>query len=406
MAPPQEPVTLSFAIQAIESSPWRAIIKDFEEKNPDIKIKIVEQLDATDQLEARYASSFKEGKPVYDFVYLDIIWVREFVQNKWLEDLSNWMSEKDNEELKEFLFHDVEGGKVNGRVYRIPFHSDVGVLYYRKALLDQIKRNPPETFDDLREISRKLKEEKAPWGYVWQGDQYEGLVAMFLEVLHGYGGFWINPETFEVGLDRPASLKAVKFLRSTINNISPPDVTTSQEERTRRLFQEGKAAFMRNWPYVWSLLNSADSPIQGKFDFKPMVHAKGGSSKACLGGWGLGIAANSKHKKEAWKAIQFFTSADTQLKYALETGNMPSRRALFTHPKLVERYGYYPKLLEIVEDEKTLVKRPSIPRYTDASKELQIHLRNVFTGQDPQKEMEDATRKTRNLLKSLPPQQG
>ncbi|HBY79945.1 MAG TPA: ABC transporter substrate-binding protein, partial [Cyanobacteria bacterium UBA11148] len=47
--------------------------------------------------------------------------------------------------------------------------------------------------------------------YLWQGKQYEGLAAMFTEVLEGYGGFWVNPDTLEVGLDQPEAVQAVEF---------------------------------------------------------------------------------------------------------------------------------------------------------------------------------------------------
>jgi hypothetical protein len=39
---------------------------------------------------------------------------------------------------------------------------------------------------------------------------------MFVEVLQGYGGFWINPTTQEVGLDKPEAIAAVRFLAAPL----------------------------------------------------------------------------------------------------------------------------------------------------------------------------------------------
>ncbi|NEQ28568.1 MAG: extracellular solute-binding protein, partial [Microcoleus sp. SIO2G3] len=62
---------------------------------------------------------------------------------------------------------------------------------YRKDLLEQAGYEPPETFEELVNISQDLQGKKAArWGYVWQGRQYEGLSAMFVEILDGFGGFW------------------------------------------------------------------------------------------------------------------------------------------------------------------------------------------------------------------------
>lgn len=86
----------------------------------------------------------------------------------------------------------------------MPFRSDAGMLYYRTDLLEENGFDPPETTEELLEISRSLQEQGAvEWGYVWQGRQYEGLAAVFVEILEGHGGFWVNPETEEVGLDDP-----------------------------------------------------------------------------------------------------------------------------------------------------------------------------------------------------------
>jgi multiple sugar transport system substrate-binding protein len=346
----------------------------------------------------------------YDLVYMDIIWVSRFAQKNWLMDLSKKISK---EELSKFLPKDVDGGHYNKRLYRIPFHSDVGVLYYRKDLLNSGKiDHPPETFKELKYFSKKLQKPqgkgKPRWGYVWQGQQYEGLVAMFVEILYSSGGSWINEETLEVELDKPEilpkTLEAIKFLHNTIkDNISPPNVTTSQEEETRRLFQEGDAVFLRNWPYVWNEANKADSDIQGKFAIAPVVHAENQKSIACQGGWGLGISKFTKHPDEAWKAVEFFTSAATQKKYALRTGNMPTRRSLFYDPQLVERYSYYPTLLKILDNRHNTVLRPAIPDYHEASAILQKHLNSVLTKlkitpEEIEKEIKAAAFETRQLL--------
>lgn len=413
----QKQVTLHMLVQSVEASQWRALIKEFEDEYPKISIEIVEGSDATNLIEKRYASvfersksytnstkktdvSFEQSDPLYDLVYLDIIWVSRFASKGWLMDLSKEFS---LEELKEFLPRDLDAGRHEKGLYRIPFHADVGVLYYRKDLLDKAKLSAPKTFDELKKISLTLQKQGTGWGYVWQGQQYEGLVAMFIEVLQGYNGFWIEPGTFKVGLDRDEAINAIKFLRSTIEEkISPPQVISYQEEETRSLFQSGEVVFLRNWPYVWSLANKPNSPVQGKFKLKPMVHVLNYPSGACLGGWGLGIAEASQYKKEALQALRFFTSDDIQLKYSLATGNMPSRRSLFHNPMLVERYSYYPTLLEVLENNAVL--RPAIPEYNEASRILQKYLSIVLakskkiTDKEIKGAMQTAATETRMLL--------
>ncbi len=339
-------------------------------------------------LEDLYTSSFILGESPYDLVNMDVIWTPKFAAAGWLLPLDNRVSQ---EQLAVFSPKDLEGGRYQGKLYRLPIRSDVGMLYYREDLLQvgmlyyredllqEAGLKPPETFADLMRISQTLqKKDEVNWGYVWQGRQYEGLVAMFVEVLDGFGGFWVNPDTLEVGLDKPETLKAIEFLRSTVREgVSPPGVTTYQEEDTRRLFQSGQVAFLRSWPYAWPLAQAENSPIRGKIAIKPMVHAPGETGAACLGGWGLGIAKSSRHPEEAWKAIQYFTSREVQRRFILSAGYVPSRQELFTDPEIVGKYSHYPQLLKVVDN---AVLRPPIAQYAQSSDILQRYLSSALSG--------------------------
>lgn len=391
----QQPVTVSVLIQALERAQWEPIVERFEEENPDIRLEIIEGPNATNLVEDLYTSAFLLGDSIYDLVYMDIVWTPKFAAAGWLDPLDDRVSE---EELSEFLEGDVEGGRFNGELYRMPFRSDAGMLYYRTDLLEENGFDPPETTEELLEISRSLQEQGAvEWGYVWQGRQYEGLAAVFVEILEGHGGFWVNPETEEVGLDDPEAIAALEFLTQTIDDgISPRGVTTYQEEEARRFFQNGRTVFMRNWPYVWPLANEDGSAVQGKIAIQPMVHAAGFSPGACQGGWGLALAKDSSHKEEAWRVIEFITSESAQKEFVLDTGYVPSRRSLFNDPEIVEKYSHYPELLEVQEQS---VLRPPIAQYAQASDILQRNISSALTGRlSPQQAMERAAAETRRLL--------
>ncbi len=398
--PAQQPVTLTLLMLAPEVQAWdQVLIKNFEKENPGIRVQLVEGPNAPDLYENLYTSAFILGDSPYDLVNMDVVWASKFAAARWLLDLSNRISD---EELKAFVDQDVETGRYEGKLYRIPIRSDVGMLYYRQDLLEQAGVQPPETFDELVKISQDLQAKKAAnWGYLWQGRQYEGLSAMFVEILEGFGGFWVNPNTKEVGLDKPEAIKAVDFLKSTVQKgISPPGVTTYQEEETRRLFQNGDAVFLRNWPYVWPLAHEDESSkIKGKIGIKPMLHAPGGKSGACLGGWGLGIAKSSKHPDEAWKAIQYFSSTQAQRPFILNTGYVPSRRELFKDPEILAKYPHYSKLAEVVE---TTVLRPPIAQYAQVSDILQRYLSAALTNSQMSAEqaMKSAAKETRLVLEA------
>jgi multiple sugar transport system substrate-binding protein len=390
-----QPVVLTFLMNAPETPELRPLIQEFERQNPDIKLNMIEGPNASNLVEDLNTSAFLLGSSPYDLVHLDVVWVPKFAAAGWLLDLTDRIPKS---ELAKYLPGDVNGGMYEDRLYRVPWRTDAGMLYYRKDLLQQAGLQPPETFADLMRISKNLKQKDAAnWGYVWQGRQYEGVSAMFVEVLEGNGGFWVNPDTKEVGLDKPEAIDAVRFLLSTIQEgISPPGVTNYQEEEARRLFQNGNAVLMRNWPYAFPLMNAADSPVRGKFAIKPMVHGAGHRSAACLGGWGWGIASTTKHPKDAWRLVQFFTKADTQRQYILRTGYLPSLRSLYNDPAILAKYPYFSQILDVLE---TSALRPPIAQYAQASDILQRYLSAAFSRRmSPEDAMRSAARETRRLL--------
>ncbi|NJK51346.1 ABC transporter substrate-binding protein [Candidatus Gracilibacteria bacterium] len=390
----QKSVTVTVLMHAPEALEWGPVVQEFNQKFPNIRLEIVDGPNDANQREDLYTSSFLLGNSPYDLVFMDVTWAPKFAAAGWLLDISDRISPQ---ALSAFLDGDVNGGRYQGKLYRIPLRSDAGMLYYRKDLLEQAGYKPPQTFDELIQISQSLQQQKlAQWGYLWQGKQYEGMAAMFVEILKGYGAFWVDPTTLEVGLDRPEAIQAVKFLRSTVEKgVSPPGVATYTEEETRLLFQNGQAVFLRNWPYVFSL--AENSEIRGKYAIQPMVHASGFDSGACLGGWGLGIAKTSQHPDEAWKVIEFLTSEEMQRKFILATGKVPSLKSLFNDPAIVAKYPHYPQLLEVIE-KATL--RPPIAQYAQASDILQRYLSAAITNSmSPEQAMKAAADETRRLLR-------
>ncbi len=356
---------------------WHDLIEDFRRQHPDVRVELVEGPPATNAREDMYSTSFLSGDGAYDIVYCDVIWTPKFAAAGWLLDLTNRLSDADRED---FLNTDLNASFYKGRLYRIPAFSDAGVLYYRKDLVP----HPPETFDDLEKLSRQFMSEERS-GFLWQGKQYEGLIAVFMEILWGFGGEWIDAETRDVLIDRPEALQALEFLTRSINTISPSAVTTYTEEDTRILFQNGRAIFMRNWPYVWTLMMQDPSGIKNEVGMTTVVHSAGRPPAASLGGWGFAISRFTKRPEDAWQFVEFLTRAEQLRKVQVRLGRIPARKSL-VQPE-------FAKILEAAR------MRPPIPEYAQASDILQRWLSAALTGRArPERALHEAARETRLLL--------
>ena len=379
---------------ASERQVWAPLAEAFEDSGG-TPVRLVEGPNSTDLRENLYTAALLARDSSFDLVLMDVTWTPKFAAAGWLLPLDGSF---DRDELAAFLPQALDAGRYDGRLYRLPTRTDVGVLYYRRDLLEQAGEPPPRTFADLERTARALQDPPHRWGFVWQGSQYEGLICAFLEVLRGHGGYWVSGETREVGLELPAAVEALEFLRSSRlgQPISPPGVTTYKEEESRRIFQEGRAVFLRNWPYVWRLAQAAGSPLAGRVGVQAVVSRSGAPGAGSLGGWGLGVSRYSENPDAAVAFIRHAGSLAGQRILCRTSGYVPSRREAFEDPLLLSANPFLETLRPIHD---SAAPRPALPRYALASDILQRRVSAALAGLATTREaLAAAARETRLLL--------
>ena len=153
----------------------------------------------------------------------------------------------------------IQNNTVDGELIGIPWFTDAGLLYYRTDLLEKYGYDsPPATWDELEEMAQTIQDgERAEgnqdfWGYVWQGNAYEGLTCDALEwIKSNDGGTIVSPDRV-ITINNDNAIEIVDQAAGWVGTISPPGVTGFAEEDARNMWQAGNAAFMRNWPYAYS----------------------------------------------------------------------------------------------------------------------------------------------------------
>lgn len=382
-------------VPASERPFWRPLAARFEAAHAGVRVDLVEGPESTDLREDLYTASLLARDPTFDLIYMDVIWTAKFAAAGWLRPLDHVLPPA---ELAALLPPAVEAGRYRGTLHRLPVRTDVGVLYSRLDLLEAAGRAPPRTFEDLFAAARALQSPPGRWGFVWQGKQYEGLVCNFLEVLRGHGGFWVDPATLEVGLDRPEAARALDFVIRCVgeDGISPRGVTTYEEEEGRRLFQDGRAVFLRNWPYAWALVQGEGSAVAGRVGISAMVAEPGRRPGVTLGGWGLGVSAYSREPELAAAFAASVTTLEAQRLLCGPTGFAPARLEAYRDSALLAANPFLPRLAELHEH---AVARPAIARYAAASDILQRHLSAALSGGEaPAPALAAAAAETRAIL--------
>jgi multiple sugar transport system substrate-binding protein len=149
------------------------------------------------------------------------------------------------------------------------------------------------------------------------------------------------------------------------DGTSPRTVTTFHEEESRIAFQQGKAVFLRNWPYVWPLSQTdPGSKVKGKVGVAPLPGFEGQSPATVLGGKNLGISRFTKHPEEAFDAIQCIASAKNQRRLLEVKGNLPALQAVYDVPELQQKIPFLSTARDALD---VAHPRPITPYYNDVT---------------------------------------
>lgn len=252
-----------------------------------------------------------------------------------------------------------------GELLAMPWHADVGLLYYRRDLLARHGEAPPATWEALTATAARIQDAERRagqadlQGFVFQGAAYEGLTCNLLEWVAGHGGGRLVEADGRVSVDNPRARQALRLAASWVGRISPAEVLGEAEEDSRRRFQAGQAVFMRNWPYAWALLQGPDSAVAGRVGVQALP--RGGDAAqgaAALGGWQLAVSRHSRHPREAAALVMHLTSAAVQKDRAIRGAYPPTRPALYQDPQVRAAVPFLDSLLPALA---TATPRPSTP---------------------------------------------
>jgi trehalose/maltose transport system substrate-binding protein len=202
------------------------------------------------------------------------------------------------------------------------------------------------------------------WGFVFQGNAYEGLTCDALEWVMSNGGGQIVEADGTISINNPQAAAAIDRAASWIGTISPEGNLAYQEEESRGVWQLGNAVFHRNWPYAYSLGNGADSPIAGKFDVVPLPKGdgEGARSAATLGGWNVAVSKYSPDPEAAIELALFLSSTEVQKERAINQSNLPTIISLYDDADIAAAQPIIPAWKDIFLN---AVPRPSAPTKTD-----------------------------------------
>ncbi|MEU6336160.1 extracellular solute-binding protein [Streptomyces cellulosae] len=273
-----------------------------------------------------------------------IIWgwgggtLRTYAEAGQVEDLTAWFDEKPD--VKKGLFPSSFGAAtVDGKIYAMPCETvQPIILYYNKRVFDQVKVDPPETWDDLMALVPKFKARGiAP---ISLGGQSRWTNMMWLEFLFDRIG---GPDVFQAAIEgeknawsHPDAIKALTALQDLVKAggfVKGFSSITADSNADQALLYTDRAAMMLHgaWSYGIQQADGGDFVPSGSLGFMtfPAVEGGKGDLSDTVGNPAQYLSISSKASAEEKKvAKDFFATGilqEEEVKRWIGNGSVPIR---------------------------------------------------------------------------------
>lgn len=301
-------------MQGQQETTLKKLAKEFEVKNSNIKIKLEQQGDY-DNLQAKLNSTMQSPKNLPTITQAYPGWLQSAAKNKMLVNLTPYINNKEvgwgsvaASEIKQGM---LDGAKINGTQYGIPFNKSIEVLIYNPDMLKKYGiTKVPSTNAELKQAAQTI----------YQKSDHKVVGAGF-DNLNNY---------YVLGMKNEGQ-----------NFSSKVDFTGKESSRVLDYFVKGeKAGYFRmpgsdKYLYVpftnqklamFVTSSSTETWIKqaAKKGFKYEVAARPGKYTMQQGtDIYMFSHASAMEKAAAFKFMKFLSSKENQIKWAKETGYIP-----------------------------------------------------------------------------------
>jgi len=266
----------------------------FEEKNPDIDIKI--EVVPWDSLLQRLTTDIAAGTTP-DLSIIGTRWLLDFASQGIAEPVDGYLTpEFKSTFIDTFMAPSVIDGKIMG----LPVAASARAMIVNTDLLDQAGAELPTTWDGVYEAAKKVSALPETFGLGMQGKAIE-TDAYYYYALWTFGGDILKADGSS-GLDSPEAIEAATFYKKMIDeNLTQPSPTNYTREDVFNMFKQGKLGMVFTFPMLIPQIKEEAPNLHYKVMPFPEKKAKATYGVTDT----LMLFSNSKVKDEAWKFIEF-----------------------------------------------------------------------------------------------------
>ncbi|AXA36870.1 MAG: extracellular solute-binding protein [Candidatus Hydrogenedentota bacterium] len=295
----------------------KKIIAAFEAQHPNIKI----QLEATTEAPRIFLTDAAAGTPA-DVMYITNEFLPRLVDKQILLPLDDFIT-SDGVDLGMFLPRTVDFMRLDGKLYAYPIHFSTDALFYNKKLFDERGVPYPDeswTWETFRDAATSLTVDRNGDG----NPEVFGCLTVESQVLMASFGARVFDEQTNRFVEPPPreAIEAVRFNLSLLGKQAPTAAQAMDTTDMQMFANDRLAMFLGR---TWQLPQIAKT-MRSPWDVAPIP--KGRQRFCILAVGGNCIAAGSRHPREAWEFVKFYSSLEGQKLLGLQKNCTPALREL------------------------------------------------------------------------------
>lgn len=370
-----------------EDKVFKKLAEDFEAKHKGVDVKYVNVPFGEAQNKFKNAAGSGSGAP--DVIRSEVAWTPEFADLGYLAPLDGTTALKDE---KDFVPQAAASTKYDGKTYAVPQVIDSLGIFYNKKLFKDAGVEVPGTIDELKTVSKTIKDKTGKTGMYLRGDD----AYWFLSFLYGEGGDLVDAKGKTVTVDSPAGVKAMEVVKDLVDSGAAKTDATDGWENMQAAFKDGDVAMMINGP--WAIADTYAGPQfkdKANLGVAPVPAGSAGQG-APQGGHNLAVYAGSKNLDASYAFVEYMSSAESQAKITTELNLLPTRTSVYSQPDVAknEIVGFFKPVVD------KAIERPWIPETGSLFAPLVTEYTKVLTGQTtPEKGVKTTGDSYRKLLK-------
>ena len=318
-------------------------------------------------------------------------WLADFVDLGALEPL-------DETVVEGFAQSAVEGGRVDGELYGMPWGFSTRALFYRSDLLEQAGLGPPQSWDEMLAAAQRVNDpNNNVYGFAIAGLDHTSTAVQFLIWLWSAGAEVLNEGNTEAVFNSDAGVEALRRYVSVVEEgYAVPGAITNDEPALHSLFRQGGVAMIITGPWMRALMESEDSPVQMDQNAAVMPLPPWETRATLATVDTLSLFAEGGDTETAMEFLKFAGQDDWVYEYSVATGLQPVKPSVAERPEYANDPFWNDAFIPSQEFGRPY---PNIVGWSDVENALIGAVQRAIQGDDPKAAMDTAAEEANAALR-------